>query len=157
LVGVAAFCVGLGPALEAWASGPEIIEREPRRQEVVVVKPKAEGEDDSAEKGPDLRALQRALEQERRLSRRLRERLQVLRKRLEAGLEESGSARGLGPGSQGAPPPEAARGRLVIREYIWVPPKGEGPDFVEGHYELKTRIFEEPGGPRQGPEGDDDR
>ena len=152
-LGVVMVCWFAGGFAQALAADASFVEREPRSQETVVVRPGSPNQPSGTEDPTDeISALKRAIREEKRKRDILELKFNVLRERVRAeGIEvEKGSA--LGPkktssakaaeGSNNQVTPQAkgaTNSRGVIREYIWTPHHREGDKVIEGHYQLRTK------------------
>ena len=152
-LGVVMVCWFAGSFAQALAADASFVEREPRSQETVVVRPDSPNQPSGTEDPADeTSTLKRAIREEKRKRDILELKFNVLRERVRAeGIEvEKGNALGSnktssakaakGPNNQLTPKAKGAtNSRGIIREYIWTPHHREGDKVIEGHYQLRTK------------------
>ncbi len=146
-------CWIAGGFAQALAADASFVEREPRSQETVVVRPNSPNQPSGTEDPADeTSTLKRAIREEKRKRDILELKFNVLRERARAeGIEvEKGNALGSkktssakaakGPNNQLTPKAKGAtNSRGIIREYIWRFHHREGDKVIEGHYQLRTK------------------
>lgn len=151
IVGTVTLWWALGSVTQALAADSPRGEKEPRSEEVVVVRPDEAAPAGRKDAGGKIDELQRAVKEERTKKRLLELKLKSLKERVETEKRKLGQATATSspnPTSQG---PDPGRGPAeavhssenddsqLVREYIWVPQHREGDKLVEGGYRLKVR------------------